>query len=352
MKLRKGIPLLVMLILATSLVGVPSQSVSAANGDLVGTVNFGQDCASGVGVGIAFDGTNLWFSCYASATDLYKANPSTGSIISSYHAVGGLGALAWDSKRGKIWAGAGCGSGQTGAEVYLIDPTTGAASLQFSVPNFNGICLDDGLAYDATNDTIYHSFDTATTIRHLSTTGNPQADDSFPWGGSSCYNSGLAIGGDLLYEGSDGCNHAWVVNKATKAAAFDFSTATSGDPNFRDEGLTCDTNTFAAQGKHVMWSKEAYSPNRAHAFEIPFNTCGVGGQPAALNDYKQNRKVGGALEDWYNDHLFGNQSCGTMGGYGCAITSLTDVLVSFGLKTLPDSKPTTPGNVNSFLGSC
>jgi hypothetical protein len=30
-----------------------------------------------------------------------------------------------------------------------------------------------------------------------------------------------------------------------------------------------------------MWSKEAYSPNRAHAYEIPFKSCGVGGSPAA-----------------------------------------------------------------------
>jgi hypothetical protein len=84
-KLHKGISLLVVLILAISFLGIPSQSVSAANGDLVGTVTFAQNCASGLGVGIAFDGANLWFSCYASATDLYKANPTTGAIIASYN---------------------------------------------------------------------------------------------------------------------------------------------------------------------------------------------------------------------------------------------------------------------------
>lgn len=320
------------------------RNVLAANGDLVGTVLFREDCASGIGVGIAFDGTNLWFSCYASATDLYKANPNTGAIIASYQVRGGLGALAWDSKRGKLWAGSGCGPGQTGGEVYLFDPTTSTASLQFSIPNFNGNCLDDGLAYDATNDTIYHSWDGATTIRHLSTSGTPQADDNFAWGGSGCYNSGLAIGGDLLYEGSNGCNHVWVVNKVTKTPAFDFSTATPGDPNFRDENLACDTNTFAAQGKHVMWSKEAYSPNRAHAFEIPFNSCGVGGQPAGLDDYKQNMGV------WANDHLYNVSSCGTMAGYGCAITSLTDVVSSY-RRLKGETGDFTPRDLNNLLAS-
>jgi hypothetical protein len=63
---------------------------------------------------------------------------------------------------------------------------------------------------------------------------------------------------------------------------FDFTTVVPGDPNFRDEDLECDPLTFASQGQHVMWSKEAYSPMRAHAYEIPFGTCGLGGQPHAL----------------------------------------------------------------------
>jgi hypothetical protein len=333
--------LLVVIILSVSL--MPIQNVSAANGSLVGTVTFAQNCASGLGVGIAFDGTNLWVSCYASNIDLYKANPTSGAILASFHLKGGLGALAWDSRHGKLWAGAGCGPGQSGSEVYLFDPGTGVASLQFNVPNFNGNCLDDGLAYDATNDTIYHSWDGALNIRHLSTTGVPQSDDNFSWGGNDCYSSGLAIGGDLLYEGSDGCNHVWVVNKTTKTASFDFSTAIAGDPNFRDEGLTCDTNTFASQGKHVMWSKEAYSPNRASAFEIPFNTCGVGGQPAGLDDYKQN------VGEWASKHLYNNNSCGTMAGYGCAVTSLTDILAAY--KRLNGERNFTPLDMNNLLAA-
>ncbi len=259
-------------------------TVDAATGDLVGSVTFSVDCTSGLGVGIAFDGTNLWYTCYAQTTDLYKANATTGAVIASYSVKGGLGAIAWDSVRGMLWAGAGCAPGQTGAEVYLIDPANPAGTTvpQFSIPAFSGSCLNDGLAYDGVNKTIYHSWDGATNIRHV--LADPpftlQSDDNFVWNGSGCYNSGLAIGGTLLFEGSNGCTRVWVVDKVSKAAAFNFSTVVAGDPNFRDEDLECDNVTYTSIGKEVMWSKEAYNPQRAHAFEIPSGTCGSGGQPA------------------------------------------------------------------------
>jgi pimeloyl-ACP methyl ester carboxylesterase len=266
-----GAILVVVLLGATARRDVPA-AVAAGNGTLLGQVTFGQPCPSGIGVGVTFDGQNLWYSCYASSTDLYKASATTGQVLASYNVAGGLGALAWDQGRGKIWAGTGCGSGQTGAEIYLIDPATGTGSVQVHVPNFSGICLDDGLAYDRSNDSLYHSPDGATVIRHLSaSTGLPLADDGFVWAGSGCYNSGLAIGGDLLYEGSNGCTHIWVVDKNTKAASFDFPS-----PGIRDEGLSCDGHTFP--GKTAMWSKDAYN-NTAYAFEIPLGSCNVGGVP-------------------------------------------------------------------------
>ena len=264
----------------------------AALGDHVGSVTFSVDCPSGLGVGIAYDGTNLWYSCYgfgAGLTDLHRADPNTGVVTASYDIVpdGGLGALSYDATRNAIWAGEG-GGGPGGGPIYRIDLDAGknvtGSALAFSTGDFCG--LDDGLAFDARNvgdpndDVFYYSDDCFTqTIDAYSISGGPPVE-SFPWGGNDCYNSGLAIGGQLLYQGSDGCSHVWVVDKTTKAPAFDFSTIIAGDPNFRDEDLECDTNTFAAQSKHVMWSKEAYSPMRAHAFEIEFGSCGVGGVPA------------------------------------------------------------------------
>ena len=82
--------------------GSSTQMASAAQGDLVGQVTFSTRCSSGIGVGVAFDGNNLWYSCYQQSPDLYKANPTTGSVIASYNIAGGLGALAWDEGR-QMW---------------------------------------------------------------------------------------------------------------------------------------------------------------------------------------------------------------------------------------------------------
>ena len=268
-------------------------SAFAQPGTLVGSVTFSVDCESGIGVGIAYDGTNLWYSCYeygfeVSKLDLHRANPTTGVVSASFDivATGGLGALSYDATRNVIWAGEG-GGGPGGGPIYRIDLDAGnnvlGSALVFSTGDICG--LDDGLAFDArnvadvTDDVLYYSDDCGTVIIDVYPIAGGAPVESFAWGGVGCYNSGLAVGGQLLYQGSDGCSHVWVVDKTTKAAAYDFSTVVAGDPNFRDEDLECDTNTFIALGKHVMWSKEAYSPMRAHAFEIEPGTCGVGGKP-------------------------------------------------------------------------
>src|ERR1700682_142019 len=67
-----------------------------ANGTLMGPVHFGFQCTSGIGVGVAFDGTNLWYTCYAGTPSLLRANPTTGVVTASYNIDGGLGATAYD----------------------------------------------------------------------------------------------------------------------------------------------------------------------------------------------------------------------------------------------------------------
>lgn len=327
------------------------KTAPAANGDLVGTVMFAEDCASGLGVGITFDGTNLWFSCTTSATDLYKANPTSGEIIASYNLFGDLGALSYDVTRNVIWGAV------PPNQIYKINldsnknvtGTTFGFTVNHSCGIIDGLALDVRILNDPNDDVLFYSDDCLTnTIDVYSISGGVPLE-SFPWGGNACYNSGLAIGGELLYEGSDGCSHVWVVDKVTKSPAFDFSTVIAGDPNFRDEDLTCDTKTFASQGKHVMWSKEAYSPNRAHAFEIPFNSCGVGGS-AALYDFKQNRNADGSLTEWAGEHMYDINSCATMAQVGCAVTALTDILASYNLIKLPNFENVDPGTVNRYLG--
>lgn len=247
-------------------------AAQAANGTLLGQVTFSSPCS---GVGIAFDGTNLWYSCWASSPDLLRADAKTGQVTASYSMNGGLGALAYDAGRNAIWAG--WGAGQT-ASVYLI-PLDSAKNAQTKQLKFTTtgavVCdLDDGLAYDQQDDTLYISDDCSTSIHHYSTSGTEL--NAFPWAGNACYNSGLAVGGNLLYEGSDGCTHIWAVDKTSKAQQFDFSS-----PGTRDEDLECDSHTFS--GKTVMWSKDAYNSS-AYAFEIPLGSCNAGGVPLPGKD--------------------------------------------------------------------
>lgn len=279
-------------------VGATNRVALAARGDLVASVTFSQNCTSGLGVGIAFDGVNLWYSCYGGSPDLLRANATTGQVTASYTIANGLGALAYDSTRNAIWAGWG---GPNSGAVYLIqldkNGNVQSSALKFTASNAAINNIDDGLAFDAQDDTLYISADTSTTIHHYSTNGGYLG--GFSWAGSGCYNSGLAIGGNLLYEGSDGCSRVWVVDKAAPATGvFNFSTIAPGDPNFRDEDLECDIFTFASLGKHVMWSKEAYPPMRAHAFEIDFGSCGVGGLPALSSAADLARKVVGTAYLW------------------------------------------------------
>jgi hypothetical protein len=189
--------------------------------------------------------------------------------------------MAYDKGPNAIWIDGNDGS------VYLLqlDATKQVISqtLQFAHPE-QGANLVDGLAYDNNTNQVLVSFDGAVTIDTYDATSGAHMS-SFPWGGNDCYNSGVAIGGDALYEGSNGCSMVWVIKYSTVNASYsgdpitNFSTTVAGDPNFRDEGLTCDPVTFAANGTEVMWSKEAYVPSRATAFEIPAGSCGFGGQP-------------------------------------------------------------------------
>lgn len=277
--------LLIMLLVAASELRLVA--AFAANGDLVYSTNFSSRCQSGLGVGVAFDGEFLWYSCYRSTPDLYKAVALTGAVVASYNIAGGLGALAWDGNRKKIWAGWGGGSGANG-DVRLIDPTTGSASVQFNAAAAVIVGLDDGLAYDAQDDSLYISDDVSTTIYHYTTGGILLR--SFSWAGSGCYNSGLAIGGEFLFQGSDGCNHIWAVKRSDLSPAFNFP---SGGQ--RDEGITCDSVTFSP--KTVIWSMEAYDQNfgdalgrRAIAFEIPAGSCATGGGVDSDGD--------GLLDEW------------------------------------------------------
>jgi len=140
----KPILSLVALVILAGAILIPSlrshtPAAHAASGDFVSEVKFSQDCQSGIGVGITYDGANLWYSCFASTTeDLYRADPNTGNVTASYNIAGGLGSLAYDVTRNAIWAGWGNSTDASQANVRLIQldasKNVTGNSVQFQAP--------------------------------------------------------------------------------------------------------------------------------------------------------------------------------------------------------------------------
>jgi hypothetical protein len=73
---------------------------------------------------------------------------------------------------------------------------------------------------------------------------------------------------------------------------------------------------------------------------------------SAAYDFKQNLNLDNSPTDWAPDPLFSITGCPNMSSSGCAITSLTDVIASYGkYSILPNtSLSITPGNVSKYLG--
>ncbi|SRR6266508_144267 len=260
------------------LVVVPLGPASAAPGDKIADIT---PFDAGGGVSVAFDGTHLFYTQF-SGTVLHRigtdgvsdhldapiTDSATGSPV-------GIDAFSFDATRGLFW-------GASGTDIYQLSPS-GSATLQFSVAGNlpgdcdNGFgCLDlvDGLAYDASDDSIWYSPDASQRVYHFSTAGallgffdvNDPPNDMLAECGFN-YNSGIAAGLTSLYLGADGCPHYFRYSKAgLKEAAF----AYEGE---RAEDFECDDVTFAVD---VMWVRDAFD-GHIRAFEIPEGTCAFGG---------------------------------------------------------------------------
>ena len=248
-----------------------SGQAGAANGDNLRTIiidRTGTACASynaagnhsSVGVGVAFDGTNLLASCYSDNT-ITAVSPLDGSkvVIHPITGASSLGALAWDNGRSVVW---GCSSF---SGVGTIDLTTNSFTYKFSSYG----CFD-GLAYDASDDTIWASGDGAGSVQHWTVTGGLISTTSISGKIGGCGNSGIAVGGPKLYLANNGCSQIYEVAK-------DFSTSTlfASFPR-RIEDMECDNVSFASSGKGAIWSIDAYD-NVLNAWEIPAGSCSFGG---------------------------------------------------------------------------
>jgi len=212
----------------------------------------------GVGTGNAFDGTNIYLSCWGSNV-LERVNAVTHLTAGPITISGAtdIGAMAYDDSRGMIWA---C---QGGSGVVLIDLAALSATSQFST----GGCID-GLAYDGADDTIWASADASNTLNHYDNAGT--LIDTFDLTGKlGAYgNSGIAVGGTNLYLANNGGSQIYECDKGLATC-----TLISTFPE-RIEDLECDNVTFAPLA--AIWSQDAYDRIQ-NAWEIPAGLCAFGG---------------------------------------------------------------------------
>lgn len=259
-----------------------ARSGAAAVGDLVQTVNVppAAQCTNSLGTSVAVVPGNLVgfpaipvllvTSCFGQG-QLFYLDPSTNpatlvkTVTTSPFPNSGWGSLAFRGDWGDL---TGCANDSLTHPLYRIDPNTGAATFLFNSVSGHSIC--DGHAWDATDQTFFVSPDVSSTVYRFSAAGAPLG--SFP-AAPGCPNSGVAVGGSVLYEACNGILTIFRTDKTTGAVLSSFPSAGS-----RTEDLECDPISFADQGIDIMWSKDAFS-DQLFAFEIPEGECGLGGEP-------------------------------------------------------------------------
>lgn len=266
----------ILLLTTSSMASIkPAYSVPA-EGSVLATLT--GCCGSGVGVG--FDGVNLYWMDFSGAT-LHKIM-TNGTFVADIPITGGSATvISWDATRNVFW-------GAQGTNIYKI-ASNGTATLAFSVAgNLPGDCnngfgclsLVDGLNYDGSDDSIWYSPDASQRAYHYATNGtllgfvdvNVPPNDMAPVCGFN-YNSGVATGSDILYLGANGCNHIFKYAKnGTLLNSFSIGTG-------RTEDMECDDITFAANGTDAIWTKDAFDTELI-AFAVPQSTCKFGGGTA------------------------------------------------------------------------
>jgi len=234
---------------------------------------------SGNGRAVAFDGMDLYYTITAS-NDIYKVSTSNVPLATIDTDVL-YGSLSWDRSRGVLWGGTYDGS----TEVHTIDPATGTETLMFDETAFGGIAADsaygagtenyiDGLAYDATDDTLWLSGDACATIYHVNIAGGLLGSFSVPMHPSTAaqgYSTGITVapGGYLeiaMQAGADLGPH--VIAKVTKedpsTIVYSFVALATNNPGV--EGIAYDPNTYAPRA--VVWTNQFGAVNALTAFDV------------------------------------------------------------------------------------
>jgi len=272
--------------------GVPR--VNAAVGDVLRAINPTPAAAgSYCSIGIAFDGTSLYFDrCYDG--NIYEISPADGSLINTFAT--GIAelpnALAFDAKRNGLWIGSQA-CNVNGMPIYFWDFDDNSVTPMFTIPfallnpttgePFVQICFIDGLAYNENDPTTNADDEVWLSDDVNRNVGLFRSDGTFVQGYdatsvdislSSC--SGLAIGGANLYMANNGGGQVFRADRNTNPLAFvDLFVAV----NAREEDMECDPVTFAPL--EAMWVRTTPQgdPNLdlITAYEIEPGTCALGG---------------------------------------------------------------------------
>lgn len=264
--------------------------VFAAPGDQIappGPILPANGCGANNGVGVAFDGTHILFTCAGEAavrmTDTTGAN--LGSVATSD--AGGnpvsLDAIAWDPNESLLWGGDLDGAGS--CRIWSLDMATGVATQRFTFtdPTGQGRCSEvfyDGITVDPNTDTLYLSPDVHTEIYHKNKDGTAGVNGTIPFealtagqcpwaagfGATGCYNSGLTMGLDgNLFAGTAQDGKIFQLNPTAPASLVGQFASVTG----RDEDLECGP---LVNGFETILSRD-YETGRIDVLEAPDGTC-------------------------------------------------------------------------------
>ena len=232
--------------------------------------------------GIAFDGTNLLFSCWGDGT-ITVVSPTSGAELAVHHVAGNgvkaFGALAYDMASHTLWA---CGSYSTTAITEKNSTEVGTIDLASDTytPKFLTKGCINGLAVDPADGSLWASPNIASAVSHYAVDGTlmatqdvrsllgcPGAPKNSTNGGC---NSGIAIGGGSFY-----LANPQTTTKRVFRVDSAFSTSTQVlSSSHRYEDMECDDHSFATTVMWIMW----FNQNIVQPLPIS-GTCSAGPPP-------------------------------------------------------------------------
>jgi hypothetical protein len=253
---------------------LPATIARAVPGDLVSAVSLP---IPGNGVSVATDCSNPLPNIYYThgldptlyVTNKLGANLGSKPILTAAGAPVNIDEMAYDRFAGVLY---GNEHGSNPVNIWMINPFSGLATFMFTSATISLGTFRDGLAFDASDNTLWESGDVSTTIEHYTLAGGfiGAITPTDAAGAALGSISGVQVGiGDLLYLGRNGFGQIVRVKKSDGSFISVFASASG-----RDEGLECDPISFAP--KLVLWSRDYNTPT-IDAIELEQGTCACGG---------------------------------------------------------------------------